>query len=572
MDIWTILGIEPTKEKRQIKKAYAEKLKQVRDEDPDEFQRLRQAFDEALAIVEGVENSANSFDFANELFVKNELLSEQWLDGQIDLTIFDGQNETLAFQRWRKMLLETEENYWLLLDPIFWENLTGISYEFDFKEFQQSQRLICLFLADNFQVIDKRTIRALFKHYQLENVIANKEDLLLYNFILQEETIYHVPNFEFIRHEELDAHEARAFFKERYEFYSQLFYPDESVFPFEKVAKTVVRKNFVDADFYYLIVFYHLLNVERIDAEEFRSYLEKANAAAPDNQMQDFLALYMRTESVKKVQLTDDEVRRIKQIIPTFLPNKLYFLYAGYLFFRAKKYAEALEMWNQVSKFHFHFITKPYVRCVKKMKRQGNIKLHDEYPRISQLPQEKKVLFVPGAKPARKKRRIIRWLVFCAVFVLLIYMVNLMLEQQKLEEYQQEAADAQQIIENKLRYGAQTVEDTVENFIDNFVNDPSGREGFINMNVAEGYQEQFSTFPTVELKEMDSLFSDVYVEYMNKSWMAFIIEEDQEYILELDSNYMIEHVWGKGMEEMDDAEFDRLSSEIIRNSIDLSYN
>ncbi len=42
MNIWGILGIEPTKEIAQIKKAYARQLKRYHPEDdPKGFQRLR---------------------------------------------------------------------------------------------------------------------------------------------------------------------------------------------------------------------------------------------------------------------------------------------------------------------------------------------------------------------------------------------------------------------------------------------------------------------------------------------------------------------------------------------------
>ncbi|GJM72744.1 hypothetical protein HMSSN036_49600 [Paenibacillus macerans] len=47
--IWSILGIEPTQDKQQIKKAYAKKLRTAHPEDdPRGYQRLREAFDAAM--------------------------------------------------------------------------------------------------------------------------------------------------------------------------------------------------------------------------------------------------------------------------------------------------------------------------------------------------------------------------------------------------------------------------------------------------------------------------------------------------------------------------------------------
>jgi uncharacterized RDD family membrane protein YckC len=53
MNPWTLLQIDPTDDSRAIKRAYAKLLKQHRpDEDPDGFQRLHQAYKQALTMAE----------------------------------------------------------------------------------------------------------------------------------------------------------------------------------------------------------------------------------------------------------------------------------------------------------------------------------------------------------------------------------------------------------------------------------------------------------------------------------------------------------------------------------------
>ena len=58
-EIWTILGLEPTKDVSAIKRAYAEKARACHpEEDPEGFLRLRQAYQAALAYAEGGEEAS----------------------------------------------------------------------------------------------------------------------------------------------------------------------------------------------------------------------------------------------------------------------------------------------------------------------------------------------------------------------------------------------------------------------------------------------------------------------------------------------------------------------------------
>ena len=64
MNIWKILGIEPTTDKKAIRKAYAAKTKVIHPEDaPEEFKRLHEAYQAALGFadyVRQVEHSGGS--------------------------------------------------------------------------------------------------------------------------------------------------------------------------------------------------------------------------------------------------------------------------------------------------------------------------------------------------------------------------------------------------------------------------------------------------------------------------------------------------------------------------------
>ncbi len=61
MNIWNILGIEPTTDKKAIRKAYAAKTKEIHPEDaPEEFKRLHEAYQAALGYADYVRQVGQS--------------------------------------------------------------------------------------------------------------------------------------------------------------------------------------------------------------------------------------------------------------------------------------------------------------------------------------------------------------------------------------------------------------------------------------------------------------------------------------------------------------------------------
>jgi len=67
MSCWDTLAIEATSDKKQIKRAYAKKIKQFNPEDhPDEFQEVRAAYEQALQIAPFIEREDVLVDEQNE--------------------------------------------------------------------------------------------------------------------------------------------------------------------------------------------------------------------------------------------------------------------------------------------------------------------------------------------------------------------------------------------------------------------------------------------------------------------------------------------------------------------------
>jgi hypothetical protein len=66
-EIWNELGIAPTGDKKEIKKAYAKQLKiKSPEKDPDGFQKLRSSYEHAMAFAVSSEPSTNESGYIND--------------------------------------------------------------------------------------------------------------------------------------------------------------------------------------------------------------------------------------------------------------------------------------------------------------------------------------------------------------------------------------------------------------------------------------------------------------------------------------------------------------------------
>lgn len=73
MNAWEILGIEPTKDKKEIKKAYARLLKQYHpEENPEEFKQIQAAYQQCLHPDQEIE----SVSFEQNIDIKQDIKTE----------------------------------------------------------------------------------------------------------------------------------------------------------------------------------------------------------------------------------------------------------------------------------------------------------------------------------------------------------------------------------------------------------------------------------------------------------------------------------------------------------------
>ena len=76
MNCWEVLGIEPTKDKKEIKKAYARLLKQYHpEENPEEFKQIQMAYQQCLHPDQKIESVSYEQNIESKQDIKTQPIS-----------------------------------------------------------------------------------------------------------------------------------------------------------------------------------------------------------------------------------------------------------------------------------------------------------------------------------------------------------------------------------------------------------------------------------------------------------------------------------------------------------------
>lgn len=149
MEIWQILGIEPTQEQRAIKRAYAIKLKQLDiAQQPLEFQQLHQAYKEAVNLIDVVDEleSVGLADSALAAQSDNHL-SEQVADAATThMSWFQQAQQIIADQQ----QLNQESSWHFLLDAV---------HELSDRDFKALGNALFIALAEHDIQASRRSLR-----------------------------------------------------------------------------------------------------------------------------------------------------------------------------------------------------------------------------------------------------------------------------------------------------------------------------------------------------------------------------------------------------------------------------
>ncbi|MDK8180502.1 hypothetical protein [Paenibacillus sp. UMB4589-SE434] len=171
---WKMLDINPTDDKAVIKKAYAKQLRIYHPEDnPEEYQRLREAYDAAMkqagkpehfaggrsrpeiALPMLVEDAASDSDRLNRVSLLSSVMEPEIIDDMVYGSQDDVEDESLAKLRldplqlfWQE-LHERYRDFSRRVDPQQWETLTKEDFMWDVGSVEKRFDVLIRFLTQN---------------------------------------------------------------------------------------------------------------------------------------------------------------------------------------------------------------------------------------------------------------------------------------------------------------------------------------------------------------------------------------------------------------------------------------
>lgn len=345
MNPWEVLEIDYTTDSRKIKKAYAKKLKLIfPDEQPEEFQALKLAFDAALAIAKASDDGPATILIKDENILDSEVARQDQIDDQENGSIFD-----IPFSTQLQRIVAEKDYFYKLA---YWEKLVEPINEWSIDEFMANSYSIQVFLVEHFTIIAKEIIHFLFHTFDLLELRdeIGQENYVYGDFTALRYKIYHVPPFSFAIAQDLDRNSREEYFNLRYSIYCMLE-SDADVHLIEKKidrAKLIFSK---DSDLSNLYVLTTLkIDHGNIKNQVILTKIENALLSTEEgqkNETTEFLRTYI--QALKKSQ-----ARQVVQETITWkkaqliIPQQLYYLLEGYVFFFQHKYVIAFEMWKKL--------------------------------------------------------------------------------------------------------------------------------------------------------------------------------------------------------------------------------
>ena len=174
MSLWNLLEIEPTEDIKTIKRAYSKKLKVYHPEDdPEGFQKLREAYDFALKYAENNKNNDNEvIDSSNEQIITSIGFSEPSIDHLvISKNIFYNNIENNIKQTLTNK--EKANDFFIKIEDLYNDFFSRI----ELKCWQEIFDNEIMWDLECKEIINQRMLDFLLDHYFLPKEVWNFFDL-----------------------------------------------------------------------------------------------------------------------------------------------------------------------------------------------------------------------------------------------------------------------------------------------------------------------------------------------------------------------------------------------------------
>ncbi|MGC6769128.1 hypothetical protein [Enterococcus sp. LJL51] len=347
INIWEILGIEATQDKKRIKKAYAEKLKTLKiDQEIDAFQQLKAAFDQALAYASSSKaDTADSIQTAAEPNSKLNDLEEESESNNLSTTDW---GELKIFSLELEKIKQTHAYY---DDLALWEELTDPMFDWSKEEYWENVYLLQQFLAENYMWLSKKVLSYLFDIFDLDSLINGDgpTGVLAPDFHHVIMPIHFAPDFSFAIWRAIPADYREQYFYWRFQAYLMLMRGSVYSSDFQTLTAKCLDLTKEDSDIYNLLLLELLQHRDGIlveeQAEQFADLLAQAEKFH-SNQTTAFLRNYYETVILKNKDAATRHYRWKKEEL--IFSGNMYSLLYGLILYHQNQQTEAFIEWQKL--------------------------------------------------------------------------------------------------------------------------------------------------------------------------------------------------------------------------------
>ncbi|MBO1305236.1 hypothetical protein JZO70_03620 [Enterococcus sp. 669A] len=426
MSFWDILEIEPTKELKVIKKAYAVKLKQlIPDEQPAEFQQLKEAFDAAVRYAKRTEPV---------FVVRDEETIVEKVPEIPEISEPEVEESAPSFREQVYQLLDTMSFF---EDEAAWKALLTDNREWSIQEFMQNSRIIQQVLVENFMYLAKPIIERLLQSFQLLELESDAlgQPMALPQFLYQREQILNAPAFSFALWPELPEEERKNYFLYRYKYYTYLNSEEHEEVRLKSLAKKMLALVTNDGDFALLQAQQILIKArgDLTEPEVFAAFNKKVEAAMKmrygNKQLATFLLIYR--EVWQKGTMSDFQKKQLATKNYLVFPAWQAYL-LGMLYYRLEYYPQAFAYWEQVSYYQSLTLDRYWNQASRYLSteekssyqqiRAFHRRQHGQPPERQQQERQFQEIRQPEAK--KKQFKWYRYLYIAAALVMFIVKVS----------------------------------------------------------------------------------------------------------------------------------------------------